>query len=238
MKKILIVAFAAAVLFATSYLDIGQKWKNEIVVTGRSEISVPGVDQKGNGVIGKFDVESMAGDGKIFTNIDHLLFFVDTQYSMQTARSVASNVTGIDLSNYNLVYDIDSGSGSATQVIEGPSAGAAITIATIAALQNLSLSDEVMITGSINKDGTIGRIGGIEAKAKAAKLAGAKVFLVPEGQGIGKAYKIESRCEEVKNFKVCRTKYVPEATIGNTRDGLIIKEVGNVTEALKYFVKQ
>jgi len=238
MRNFLMVILAAAALLAVPYLDAAEIESEGDVTPGKVEISVPGVDQQGNGVVGKFEVESVAGDGKILTNIDHLLFFVDTQYSMQTARSVASNVTGIELSGYNLVYDIDSGVGGATRVIEGPSAGAAITIATIAALQNLSLNDEVMITGSINRDGTIGKVGGVSSKAKTAKMAGAKVFLVPEGQGIGKMYKVQSGCEDVRGFKVCRTNYAPEATIGNTQDGLIIREVGNVTEALKYFVGQ
>lgn len=238
MKKIITVFVVVAILSAASYLKLEAPKEIPEIVPGKAEISVPGVDQKGKGVVGRFGVEALPGDGKILTNIDHLLFFVDTQYSMQTARSVAANFTGMDLSGYNLVYDIESGNGNATQVIEGPSAGAAITIATIAALQNLSLSREVMITGAINRDGTIGKIGGIPSKAKAARIAGAKVLLVPEGQGIGKMYKVESGCENVRGYKVCRTNYVSEATIGNTEDGIVIREVGNVTEALKYFVPQ
>lgn len=238
MRNLTVVVLVAAILSAASYLNVDAPREMSEAAPGKAEIFVPGVDQKGKGVIGKFEVEVLPGDGKILTNIDHLLFFVDTQYSMQTARSVAANLTGLDLSGYNLVYDITSGNGNATQVIEGPSAGASITIATIAALQNMSLSGDVMITGAINRDGTIGKIGGIESKAKAAKLAGAKVLLVPEGQGIGEMYKVESGCEDVKRFKVCRTSYVSEATIGSTEDGIIIKEVGNVTEALKYFVPQ
>ena len=238
MKNLFFVIIVVAVLSATSYLNLDAPKEKTEVAPGKAEISVPGVDQKGKGVIGKFEVEAVAGDGKILTNIDHLLFFVDTQYSMQTARSVAADFTGLDLSDYNLIYDIESGGGNATQIIEGPSAGASITIATIAALQNLSLSGDVMITGAINRDGTIGKIGGIPSKARAAKLAGARVLLVPEGQGIGKMYKVESDCENVKSYKICRTRYVSEATIGSTEDGIIIKEVGNVTEALKYFVPQ
>lgn len=238
MKNLIAVVFVAAILSAASYANLDAPKEGGEAVPGKAEISIPGVDQKGKGVIGKFEVEVLPGDGKILTNIDHLLFFVDTQYSMQTARSVAANFTGLDLSGYNLIYDIKSGGGNATQVIEGPSAGASMTIATIAALKNFSLDGDVMITGTINKDGTIGKIGGIPSKAKAAKLAGAKVLLVPEGQGIGKAYKVESKCEDVRRFKVCRTSYVSEATIGSTEDGIILKEVGNVTEALKYFVPQ
>ena len=66
----------------------------------------------------------------------------------------------------------------------GPSAGAALTIATIAALKHDSIRSDVVITGTINADGTIGQIGGVLEKAQAAKDIGAKLFLVPVGQGV------------------------------------------------------
>lgn len=204
---------------------------------GKASILLPGVDGKGRGVIGRFVVEAVPGDGKILTNIDHILFLVDTQFSMQTARSVAANVTGLNLDGYNLIYDIETKNGNATQLIAGPSAGAAMAVATIAALENRTIDRDVIITGTIEPDGTIGKIGEVKSKAEAAKLSGAKVFLVPVGQGVGERYEVEYSCETNWGLKVCRSDYVRKPTIGSEA-GVVVKEVANVTDALKYLAPQ
>ena len=67
----------------------------------------------------------------------------------------------MDLSEYDLVYTIKA---NAT-VIEGASAGAALAVATVAALTGKELNSSVMMTGTINHDGTIGPVGGIFEKA-------------------------------------------------------------------------
>jgi uncharacterized protein len=200
-----------------------------------AEIFVPAVDSEGNGKITKFTVEAVPGDGKTLANIDHLLFFADTQFSIQTAKDVAANVTGIDPSRYDLIYDIET-EDNRNAAVEGPSAGAAITIATIAALEGKELSPDVMITGTINPDGTIGRIGGVQEKAEVARESGAKVFLVPSGQGLEDSSRVETDCERVGRMKICRTNYVPEPSLSMDGNGLIIKEVSNIQEAVGYFI--
>jgi len=204
---------------------------------GKSSILLPGVDGKGKGVLGRLEVEVMPGDGKILTNIDHLLFLIDTQFSMQTARSVAANVTGLDLTKYNLIYDIETRGGNATRLIAGPSAGAAMAVATIAALENRTIDREVLITGTVEPDGSIGKIGGVLPKVEAAKMAGAKVFLVPHGQGVGESYEVKYSCGVEAGIKVCRSDYVRVPTIGSEA-GVVVKEVRNVTDALKYIAPQ
>ncbi len=210
----------------------------EAAESGKVTILVPAVDSEGKGTLGKFEVQAMPGNGKILTNIEHLLFFVDTQFSMQTAKAVAANVTGADLSKYNLIYDIDaSGDLNSTRIVEGPSAGAALTIATIAAIENKTLDPSVMITGTIMPDGTIGKIGGVPQKAKAAREGGAKVFLVPKGQGVVQEFKPEIKCENVGRIRVCRTEYKPQESVKTVENGLIVREVSDIREALKYFLQ-
>jgi uncharacterized protein len=68
--------------------------------------------------------------------------------------------------------------------VGGPSAGAAMTIATIAAIENTSVRNDTAITGTVMPDGTIGRVGGILEKAEAAGERGLETFYVPEGQAI------------------------------------------------------
>ena len=198
-------------------------------------VKVPAVDTEGRGLVGRFEVEAVPGTGKTLTNIDHILFFVETQYSIQTAKGVAANVTGLDINRYNIVYDVETRGGNST-VVSGPSAGAALAIGTIAELQGLELNPDVMITGSIKPDGTIGKVGGVLEKLKAVREAGAKVFLVPVGQGLRDSFKVEKSCEKRGRLSVCRTSYVEVPGISSDGYGVIVKEVADIREALKYFV--
>lgn len=184
------------------------------------------------------DVQVMSGSGKTLTNIDHILFFVDTQYSIQTAKFVAANLTGVDISKYNLIYDIGLNENKSSGLIEGPSAGAALAIATVAALENKTLNPEVMITGTINPDGSIGKVGSVPEKAKVAQEAGARIFLVPIGQGIVQQFEPATQCEQIKSFKVCRTEYKEVKSLKLDENGLVVKEVANIQDALKYFLPQ
>jgi len=195
------------------------------------EINLAAVDQNGNGVTTPLVVIAEPGDGKTLTNIEKLLFWVDTQQSIQTARLVAQSVTGIDANNYDLVYSVRSNS----TLVGGPSAGAALTIATIAALENKGVKSNVMITGTINPDGTIGEVGGISEKAQAAKDLGVKTFLVPEGQGTQTYYKPEESCVRRSGFIFCTTKYKETTTNIGQEVGIDVVEVGNINDALKYF---
>ena len=82
------------------------------------------------------------------------------------------------------VYDnaeritIDSGE------VGGPSAGLAFTLGLIDALTpgELAGSQRVAVTGTINADGTVGPIGGLDHKVDAVRRAGVKLFLVPASQ--------------------------------------------------------
>ncbi len=195
-------------------------------------INVPAVDNQGNGVVAKLKVQAIQGEGRVLTNIDNLLFWVDTQYSIRTAETVAVNITGVDLSNVDLIYTIETDA----SVIEGGSAGAALTIATIAVLKNETLPTDVMITGTINPDGTIGPIGAVFAKAAAAKNVGAKMFLVPEGQGSQVNYIPERKCEQVGPVTFCSTEYKAQRIDISKDVGIAVKEVSTIDDALKYFI--
>lgn len=199
---------------------------------GYAELYIPAVDSNGNGVVTKLIVQAVPGNGKTLVNIESLLFWVDTQFSIRTAKEVAENFLNISLDGYDIVYTIQTNA----SIIEGQSAGAALTIATIAALQNKTLNKSVMITGTINPDGSIGSVGGIPQKAIASKQVGAKLFLVPKGQLQIKTLKPITRCEEFETFTFCETVYVEEKIDAKKEFGIEIKEVSNLREALKYFL--
>jgi len=201
-------------------------------VYGRAVILMPAIDNNGNGVVTSLKVESAEGEGRTLVNINQLIFWTDTQQSIQTAKDVAQNYTGYDLSNADIIYTINA---SAT-VLEGPSAGAALTIATVAALRNATPDPHVMITGTIEPDGTIGQVGGVLEKAQAAKAAGATLFLVPDGQAIDSHYNQQRNCRKIGPMTYCTTDYLPVTVDIAAQAGVQVKEVSNISEALKYFL--
>lgn len=210
-----------------------QNITHEKIAHQMAEIKVPAVDNEGRGVVTNLIVEAIPGNGKVLVNINNLLFWIDTQYSIRVAEKVAENFTKINLSNIDLSYTIETNA----SVIEGQSAGAAITIATIAALQNKTLNRSVMITGTINPDGTIGEVGGIVAKAKAAKDVNVTLFLVPSGQGVQTNYKPVQKCEKIGPITYCTIEYTEERIDITKEAGIEVREVSTIQEALKYFLQ-
>ncbi|NIM47336.1 MAG: hypothetical protein GTN40_04235 [Candidatus Aenigmarchaeota archaeon] len=197
-----------------------------------AQINLAAVDQDGNGVVTPLIVEIKPGNGKILTNIEKLLFWIDTQQSIQVAKQVAEDVTKLDVDKYDLIYTVK----SEATLVGGPSAGASLTVATIAALQKKEIKSDIMMTGTINPDGTIGEVGGILEKAKIAKELGAKVFLVPEGQGTQTYLKPEENCVRRGGFIFCTTKY-KEITVNIGKDvGISVIEIEDINDALKYFI--
>ena len=77
-----------------------------------------------------------------------------------------------DAATVSLAYDV-------TGPINGPSAGALFTVATIASLRGVSLVPGVTMTGTIGMDGSIGPVGAVPLKVEAAAAAGFTKILVP-----------------------------------------------------------
>jgi len=195
-------------------------------------IRVPAVDQNGRGVITSLSLQVVPGFGRTLTNIDTLLFWVDTQNSIRIAKSVAERKTGIDLSKFDLIYTINANA----SVIEGESAGGALTVLTIALLENKTINPEVMMTGTIKNDGTIGPIGEVAAKANAAKEAGIKIFLVPATQSFQITYETKRNCERIGPTEFCTTETIPIRLNVSEEAGLEVIEVNDINDALKYFL--
>lgn len=205
----------------------------EMPVINTASINVPAVDNQGNGIVTTLVVTAGPGTGRALTDIDNLLFWVDTQFSIQTAKDVAENITGADLSKMDLTYAIL----TEAQLIEGPSAGAALTAATVAAIEGKEINENVMITGTVTPNGDVGPIGGVVAKAMAAKDVGATLFLVPAGQGKQTYYEPERSCELVGMITYCTTNYVQKQIDVAKDAGIEVAEVARIEDALKYLIE-
>ena len=197
----------------------------------RVKMYLPAVDEEGNGVNTILTVEATRGSGRTLTDIDNLLFWADTQHSIRIARKVAENITGKKMEDYNIVYTIEANA----SLIGGPSAGAALTIATIGALEGKKLNEKVMITGSINHDGSIGPVSAILEKAKAAREKGATLFLVPLLQSRDVVYETSEHCETFGSTKVCTTETKPKKVDVAAEANITIKEVETIKDARGYF---
>lgn len=105
--------------------------------------------------------------------------------SIQCAYTTALNYIkdkGHDISkileNFTSGFHIHAPCGATPK--DGPSAGAAFTLAFISILLNQKISNEIGITGEIELTGKITKIGGLISKLQGAKLAGIKKVLISE----------------------------------------------------------
>jgi PDZ domain-containing protein len=71
-----------------------------------------------------------------------------------------------------------------TQLVGGPSAGLAFTLAIIDDLTPGSLTGgkQVAVTGTIDPDGNVGAVGGVEQKAITARTNGVQLMIVPKSE--------------------------------------------------------
>jgi len=198
-----------------------------------SKIKLLAVDTKGNGILTDLSVKAVSGEGRLLVDVDNLLFWVDTQQSIQTAKSVAEEYLGKKIDNVDLTYTIKVDNSS---VVGGPSAGAAFTAATIAALQNKTLKKDVVITGTIESNGSIGAVGGIIPKGEAAKKGGFKIFLVPDGEKSFVEYRRIEDCENIGSVRICNINYKAVEVNVEEEIGIKVIEVSNIKEAMNYLL--
>jgi uncharacterized protein len=206
-------------------------YKNLTSNTTKVFIPLLAVDENGNGKIVKLFVEAKEGKGSILVNIENIFFWIDTQESIRTAKEVAEKVLNRKINDTDLIYEIE----SEAKVVGGPSAGAAITIATIAALTNKTLNPYVAITGTIDENGNIGGVGGIIEKAKAAKDFGIKILLVPKGQSIYYITEQKRECRKFEYFEYCIIRNELKKVEVEKEVGIKVYEVKDIREAMKFF---
>jgi hypothetical protein len=128
------------------------------------------------GTMMQVTVDIKPGYGRVLVETKPLMGVV-FQDAANTAVVAAENYTGCDLSGSDIIFSVEAS--AEVPEVDGPSAGALMTTLIIAALENITLPDEVTMTGTISPDGHIGEIGGIMEKAKAAKEDNKRIFILP-----------------------------------------------------------
>ncbi len=222
------ISFLLALMLLVSVMGV-----NATPTFSEVELRIPAVAQLPNGstigVLSNLTVKITPGSGVVYFSADPLTQ-LDTQGSARTAAFVACYLLGLSFRDYNFYYHISSES----SVIGGPSAGAAMTVATLAALEGVKPKKDVIMTGMINPDGTIGPVGGIPDKLRAAAKGGAKVFLIPAGQRIVTEVVQKTVTVGIFHMVTAQKKEVDLVKLGE-KLGVRVVEVSDITEAFKYF---
>ncbi len=246
MAKKILIYFALLVLIFSFFpqfslaISTGQIYEGEVSLGYRNvTVYAPAVattDKGYIGVISTITVTIQNGSGRVF--VDTLpLTQIDMQGSARLAVKVASTLVendencGVDPSDYDYFFVVR----TSAPIIGGPSAGAIMTVATIALLENWTIDDKTVMTGMINPDGGIGPIGGIIQKLEAAYSVGATRFLIPKGQGTYIEMITETIVENGRRRTVSTpvTRNVAEYGIENF--GIEVVEVADVNEAVMNF---
>jgi len=245
-KKIYLITISFLIIFS-SFCQYsianspGEIYEGHVTISYRNcTVYAPAVAQTDKGYIGVISTVTLTiqsnGSGRVF--VDTLpLTEVDMQGSARLAVKVAGAFVKKDInctinpSSYDFFFVVRTSS----PVIGGPSAGAVMTLATIALLENWTIDDKTVMTGMINPDGSIGPIGGIKQKIDAAASVGATRFLIPKGQMTYTEMVTETTKSngwtQITTKPVTRN--VSDYAIRNY--GIEVLEVSDINEAIYYF---
>lgn len=236
--SVILLFLAGAFFFG---IRIGKETESSInhlsvadITPRKVSMNIVALDSNGNGVTAKLATEVKTGTGLVLLNINKVLADLNAQHSARTAALVAKNITKKDYSKIDIIFDIESDG----NVVGGESAGSVMALTAYAALENKTLKQGILMTGTIDENGRIGEVGGISEKALAAKSAGATLFLVPEGMATKvKEVKKKKECGTIKELEYCKIRYVEETTNLGDELGIDIKEVRGIREVLEYYLE-
>lgn len=190
------------------------------------------VDAQGNGVGAQLHTQVRPGHGLVLVNINNVLADLNTQQSARAAVQAASRLAHVDSNTIDVTFTIDTNA----ELVSGRSAGSTMAIAVATALMNVTARTDLVMTGDISEDGTIGMVQGIPQKAYAAKQFGASAFIVP----VGGAHSVthfarEKSCGDLGGYDYCTVTYVPaQGTLSDTV-GIPVLEVETLADAARYY---
>jgi hypothetical protein len=128
------------------------------------------------------------------------------------AATVATLLTGAPLGGRQVTFDLNGR-------IDGPSAGALMTIGVLALMRGDPVKKDITMTGTINPDGTVGPVGGIPYKLDGVTQAKKTRMLIPAGE---------------RNSADDSGRLVDVVGLGSQK-GIQVTEVADIYEAYKAF---
>lgn len=168
----LFVFFQLFTIYETKNLHSNEGYNYE------NTISLLAVHEAENGTIVSgstipLDLKITKGTGKIYVNLDSYSE-IDTQISITNSNQVVCNLLELPCEQFDFFYSFD----DSTLILKGPSASTSIATLTYATINHIPLKNDFVLTGSLNSNGIIGMVGGVEKKVEVAKkLNFEKVFI-------------------------------------------------------------
>ena len=170
MKKMWLFLFILLVLTASALAQTQKQYTLKLLA----------VQENSNGTLSgsgaDLYLELKEGSGRVFLDT-YPVPKMDTQISTRFAKEIACEQYDLPCHKYDFIYTIKAES----NIIGGPSAGAAIAALTTIAMMDLPYNQETAITGTINSGGVIGPVGGTKEKIEAASRLGLKTVLIAKG---------------------------------------------------------
>ncbi len=174
-----------------------------------STMHVPAVDTNGRGIVTTIEADAKPGTGAVYIDVQPFIS-VETQNSARVAAQRAALAAKVNLSKYDVFFKVVAD----TEVVDGPSGGVALSLLAYSEFSGKKARSDLTATGTIEPEGTVGRVGGILEKVEASQNNGVRLFLLPAGQGIQNGVDL--------------TQYA------QARWGMQVVEVRNLSEAIKY----
>lgn len=189
---------------------------NAFAVIKESHLEVLAVTSDGQGLGADMFLTTEPGKGNIWVAAEPLVG-TTTQSAARTARDVAKKFApNVDKYDYKFLID------SQASLVEGPSAGAAMTLLIISSLQDKKLPENVSITGTIDSFGNVGPVGGVFEKAKEATNLGIDLFMIPRGEAV-QTVRIDGQVQSINLLEY-----------GPNNLGMTIVEVSNIDDVMKF----
>ena len=178
MKRGKILVFLVLILVLTSFsyaANTGKIYSMKLLAVQENE------NMTYQGSIADLLVELKPGSGRVFLETFPLTK-MDTQISTRFAKDIACNYFNLNCQSYDFIYTIKANS----NIIGGPSAGAAMSALTTIALLGLNYDKKTTVTGTINSGGILGPVGGTKEKIEAASKNGLDKVLIAKGASLHK----------------------------------------------------
>jgi len=187
----------------------------------------PAVTSDNKGLLSTIEVKVVPGDGSVWISTEPYVG-VQTQDSERTAAAVAARKAGMDRNQYDFLYKIH----TSAAIVDGPSAGAAMTLLAISALENRPIRPGLSVTGTIQDDGSVGAVGGIMQKAQAVHDGGLSVFVIPRGEAIQSGLDMRTYAAENWNMTIIEASTIDDMIAVALSTGPL-PQIANQTAPLK-----
>ncbi|MDX1744883.1 MAG: S16 family serine protease [Halobacteriales archaeon] len=144
---------------------------------------LPAVGSDGQGLVIGVSMALREGAGDVYVNLEEIEVRHDVQLALKEAAVTAASVTETSLDDRDVLVSFDP-PGEGQLALRGKSWEAGLTTTLIGILTGRQPSEVVLVTGVVGSAGELLPVGGIEAKAEAARAFGAETLLVPPDETV------------------------------------------------------